>query len=143
MGARVLDLFAGSGALGIEALSRGAAEAVFVDSSRLACSAVKRNLAACGFTGRVLHGEALYVLERLARRKEVFDLVLADPPYASSLAGRLLRSPALPLVVREGGRVVVECAEEPEVPGWARPVKVRRYGDTVIVVLERLGEGEG
>ena len=75
--ASVVDAFAGTGALGIEALSRGARRAVFVDSDRAAVAAVRENLAALDLTAEVVHGDALTVLRRL---RDV-DLVLADPPY--------------------------------------------------------------
>src|SRR5881398_1080253 len=89
--ARVLDLFAGSGALGIEALSRGAAEAVFVDSDARAAAAVRRNLDALGIDARVHRRDAFSWLGSAAGGEEAFDLVFADPPYssASRTAGRL------------------------------------------------------
>jgi 16S rRNA (guanine966-N2)-methyltransferase len=82
-GLRVLDLFAGTGALGIEALSRGAAHVTFVDSARAAINAMRRNLAALGFAdrARVLKSDVLRALETLAGEGECFDLVLLDPPY--------------------------------------------------------------
>ena len=138
--ASVLDLFAGSGALGIEALSRGAAEASFVDASRLACAAVRQNLAACGLSGKVVHADALRAVERLAGRDETFDLILADPPYASSLAGRLLSAPDLPRLLAPGGRVAVESADELPPPDWAEVLRQRRWGDTVVMVLGRREE---
>ena len=75
-GARVLDLFAGTGQLGIEALSRGAAEAVFVDGSSAAVKIVRENLKLCGFEARVLQGDAIGYLPSLGR----FDVVFLDPP---------------------------------------------------------------
>jgi 16S rRNA (guanine966-N2)-methyltransferase len=79
---RVLDLFAGSGALGLEALSRGAEEAVFVDSSSEAVETIQKNLQNLHESqGEVILGDALKVLERLAMEKRVFDIVFLDPPY--------------------------------------------------------------
>ena len=82
-GLRVLDLFAGTGSLGIEALSRGAGHVTYVESARPALLALRRNLAALGFSdrARVLKSEVLRGLEMLAARGERFDLVLLDPPY--------------------------------------------------------------
>lgn len=90
--ARVLDLFAGSGALGLEALSRGAANAVFVDDSRGACAAIESNLAKAKFdNGRVVHSQVKRYLKGSAR-DGAFNLVFADPPYDSELRQQLLDS---------------------------------------------------
>jgi 16S rRNA (guanine966-N2)-methyltransferase len=80
---RVLDLFAGTGALGIEALSRGAGHVTFVDSARAAINALRRNLDALGFSdrARVIRGDVVRAIEALGARHEHFDLVLLDPPY--------------------------------------------------------------
>ena len=80
-GRRVLDLFAGTGQLGIECLSRGAAEAVFIDDSREAVRIVKDNLKACGFSAPVLQQDALSYLRSCGR----FDLIFVDPPYDANL----------------------------------------------------------
>ncbi len=82
-GLRVLDLFAGTGALGIEALSRGAGHVTFVDSARPAISALRRNLNALGFAdrARVIRGDVVRTIEALAAQDERFGLVLLDPPY--------------------------------------------------------------
>jgi 16S rRNA (guanine966-N2)-methyltransferase len=92
-GARVLDIYAGSGALGIEALSRGAAIVHFVESDRRAIAALRRNLASLGLDPRasVERGDASRVLDRLAAAGTEFDLALADPPYGTGEAARLLR----------------------------------------------------
>ena len=89
-GARVLDLFAGSGALGLEALSRGAASAEFVDIGRASLEAIRANVDALGVAARVrVHqGDAMRFMERLA--PGAFDLALADPPYSLRLAVRLV-----------------------------------------------------
>ncbi len=138
-GARVLDLFAGIGALGIEALSRGAAEAVFVERAAPALAALRANLASLGLeaVARVVRGDAATVAARLGRAGERFDLVLLDPPYASRQA-----APALQALVASGAlaphaTVVVESGRRhpvPPVPGLRR-VHERRYGDTVLLTL--------
>ena len=89
-GARVLDLFAGSGALGLEALSRGAARATFVELSSASLAAVRANVDALGLTGRVSieRGDAMRFIARLGPM--AFDLALADPPYTVPYAGRII-----------------------------------------------------
>jgi 16S rRNA (guanine966-N2)-methyltransferase len=133
-GANVLDLYAGSGALGIEALSRGAASAVFVDRDPRAAAAVKRNLASLGLEQRVVREDALRFL---ARAEGSFDLVFCDPPYdsAARLAGPLAER--LPAVTSRGALIVTESDKRKplELPF---PVLVERsYGDTRIAVHAR------
>jgi 16S rRNA (guanine966-N2)-methyltransferase len=133
--ARVLDLYAGSGAMGLEALSRGASSAVFVESDRGACRTIERNLTKLGLTGaRVVCEDALRFL---ATERAAYDLVLVDPPYemVESLCMRLAIH--LPHVVAEGGIVVFEtaAADEPELPLTLRTS--RRYGSTRITLFER------
>lgn len=128
-GATVLDLFAGTGALGIEALSRGAASAVFVDADHAAIRAVEQNLATTGLGGnaRVVHGDALRFVESTA---ETFDLALLDPPYSFAGWDRLLA--ALPARL-----AVLETAVHLDVhPPWVA-VRSRRHGDTVVTLVRR------
>ncbi|MFZ4682902.1 MAG: RsmD family RNA methyltransferase, partial [Terrimicrobiaceae bacterium] len=110
-GARVLDLFAGSGAMGIEALSRGAASAVFVDANPRSAACVKTNLRRTGLDGSVQTMDAMKFLELYA--SEQFDLIFADPPYAKKsddrdFATELLRLPALATALPSGGTFVLE-----------------------------------
>lgn len=134
--AAVLDLFAGSGAMGLEALSRGARRAVFVESDRGACRVIDDNLARLELTGAVvLCTDAFQALreERAARR--VYDLVIADPPYGAwpDLETRLAE--ALPAVLAADGLLVVETASgvEPELP--LPSVTSRRYGSARITLF--------
>jgi 16S rRNA (guanine966-N2)-methyltransferase len=136
-GARVVDLFAGSGALGIEALSRGAAHATFVDSDRAARGAIDRNLEACGFADRAQIvampvERFLDTLDSLATASEEppFDLALCDPPYTFDGWPRLLAARPAPLVVAESGAPV----EAPE--GWDL-VREARYGSAWVGFLAR------
>lgn len=132
-GARVLDLYAGSGALGLEALSRGAASATFVESERAAISVLEKNIAAVGRPGaEVRRGRVAAVLEGGGAP---YDLVLADPPYG--MAEEELAAALTALVARgwtrPGAVVIVERAHRSGPPSWPDPLlpeRVRRYGDT-------------
>jgi len=146
-GARVLDLYAGSGALGIEALSRGAERAVFVERSRRVLDTLRGNVTTLGLDdrSRVLPADAASACRRLAAEGLRFELVLADPPYASGEAARALRALAECGLVAPGGTVVVESGRRhpvPDVAGFARRDE-RRYGDTVLARFEPEGAGKG
>ncbi len=131
-GARVLDLFAGSGALGIEALSRGAASAVFVDRAPAAIKAIRANLEALGMEGDVRRLEARAALRMASARAEAYDLVFLDPPYKRAAElGRDL-SDALPAVLAPGARVVSESDRREPLELALALTDERRYGDTVI-----------
>jgi 16S rRNA (guanine966-N2)-methyltransferase len=133
-GSRVLDLFAGSGALGIEALSRGAAGATFVDSAAVAVAAVRHNLEQLGLQGEVLRMPALRALACTPVLGHEYDLVFLDPPYrmASSLGPRL--SEVLPPVLAPEARVVVESDRRAPLELELKLLRERRYGDTLIRV---------
>ena len=132
--AEVLDLFAGSGALGIEALSRGAARATFVDSAPGAVAAVRRNLEELGLHGDVLRLPALRALACTSVLGRQYDLVFLDPPYrlASTLGPQL--STALPPVLATGARVVVESDRRVPLALDLELLRERQYGDTLIRV---------
>jgi len=131
-GARVLDLYAGSGAIGIEALSRGAAAAVFVDRSPPAIKAIRANLAALGIEADVHRSQAAAALRAAAARGEAYDLVFLDPPYRHAAElGREL-SEALPAVLAPGARVVSESDRRDPLALELHLTDERRYGDTVI-----------
>jgi 16S rRNA (guanine966-N2)-methyltransferase len=132
-GLRVLDLYAGSGALGIEALSRGAAEATFVDSDPAAARAVRANLERIGIEGgRVFSADALSFLRGAARHGDTWDLVLLDPPYR--LAPRLgpALSPLLTPVLAPGARIVCESSVKHPLRLELPLIDERRYGDSAI-----------
>jgi len=133
-GVRVLDLYAGSGALGIEALSRGAASAVFVERDPPAVAAIERNLAAIGVDAVVVRQD---VMRYLPRADGPFELVFCDPPYdsAARLAGPLAQH--LPLLTSDDARIVTESDKRHplELPF---PLLVERaYGDTRIAIHGR------
>jgi 16S rRNA (guanine966-N2)-methyltransferase len=135
-GAVVLDLFAGSGALGIEALSRGAARCTFVDVDRAARQAVATNLATCGFADRatVVASPAERHVADLVRDGTVADLALLDPPYDYAGWDELLAVlPADLAVVESGGPMALPT-------GWER-LRSKRYGRTHVAILERSGLG--
>lgn len=131
-GLAVLDLFAGSGALGIEALSRGASSAVFVDSAASAVAAVRRNLESLGLEGEVVRRPALAAITGASPVQREYDLVFIDPPYrlASELGPQL--SKALPAVLAPGARVVVESDRRSPLVLDLPLDRERRYGDTLI-----------
>jgi len=131
-GAEVLDLFAGSGALGIEALSRGAARATFVDSAAAAVAAIRHNLQQLGLQADVLRMPALRALSCTPVTERQYDLVFLDPPYrlASSLAPEL--STALPPVLAPRARVVVESDRRAPLALDLPLLRERQYGDTLI-----------
>jgi 16S rRNA (guanine966-N2)-methyltransferase len=132
-GARVLDLFAGSGALGLEALSRGASEVVFVERARNALVTLRANVERLGAEGecRVVAGDAMAFVRRLG--EGAFDLVLADPPYDLGLARKLLELFAEKGFARE---LWVEHRKKEEMPPFPG-LRQRRYGDTTITTLKR------
>jgi 16S rRNA (guanine966-N2)-methyltransferase len=134
-GARVLDLFAGTGALGIEALSRGAERAVFVERDTHALRALRANLAALGLEqpeAEVRAAEAIAALRTARGRQETYDLVFIDPPYSrASDLGRGL-SPLLPPLLEAEARIVVESDRRVPLQLQAQLERERSYGDTVI-----------
>jgi 16S rRNA (guanine966-N2)-methyltransferase len=137
-GASVLDLFAGSGGMGLEALSRGAASAVFVESDRDACRTIDRNLEKLRLTGAtVLCTDVIRALAAEVTAGRLYDLVLVDPPYGMLSSHREALARYLPGVLAEDGLVLVETAakEEPELPLSQRTS--RRYGSTRLTLFER------
>jgi 16S rRNA (guanine966-N2)-methyltransferase len=141
--ARVLDLYCGSGAYGLEALSRGAARATFVDGEPQAIQACRANADAAGFgpVSRARRSSVERYLRRQASSDGPFDLVFSDPPYGSGEAGALLD--ALEAVVVPGGRLIVESRWSAEPPPATTGYELqadRRYGDTRVLVFRRVGD---
>ncbi len=137
-GARVLDLFAGSGALGIEALSRGAESAVFVDQSRPVVRALERTIASLGLNATVRLSDARGAVRRLAKEGACFDLVFVDPPYATDQYARVLPELVLGNLLAPNATVVVESAKRHSLAPVAGLVteSERTYGDTTVRWLE-------
>jgi 16S rRNA (guanine966-N2)-methyltransferase len=125
-------LFAGSGALGIEALSRGASAAVFVDSGAAAVAAIRRNLGALGAEAEVRRQDALAYLRSASRDARQYDLVFLDPPYRRASALRRELSPAVAPVLAPGARVVAESDRRAPLELDLELLDERRYGDTLI-----------
>ena len=137
-GRRAVDLFAGSGQLGIEALSRGAESAVFVERRKDALQAVRENLEACGFSdrARVVNGDAMSYL----KSGEKFDLIFLDPPYASGLLEQALEDIVRFDICRRHGIIVAESAADKTLPPLSSPYSIYReyrYGKIKLTVYHR------
>jgi 16S rRNA (guanine966-N2)-methyltransferase len=132
-GADVLDLFAGSGAMGLEALSRGAASVVFVESERDACRTINANLDKLGLNATVLCQD---VLRAVGSDRRAYDLVLCDPPYAYDRA-RL--EPQLARLLAEDGLLVYESPgrEQPPAPPGLQRTTSRKYGSARLTLFRR------
>ncbi len=149
VGARVLDLFAGTGGLGIEALSRGAAAAVLVEKDPVAVQAIHRNLDKTRVCGATVHTLDIFsFLHRLAVPGG-YDFILADPPYAKQKGERdfgveLLSDPALVAALAPGGWFILEKlpgARLPKPPGWEL-FRERRYGATEVAYFREAATPE-
>jgi len=144
IGARVLDLFAGSGALGIEALSRGAASVLFVEEDRQSIAAIKKNLAKVNLTGRIRQENVFDFLRRSAGM-ENFQIIFADPPYEQTKSGeryteKLLSNEVLPQLLDSDGVFVLEKRPNELIPAtnlWD-VVRARKYGATEVLFLSAI-----
>jgi 16S rRNA (guanine966-N2)-methyltransferase len=141
VGADVLDLFAGSGALGIEALSRGAASAFFVEQDRQSIATIEKNLSKTKLIGRVRHQEVFEFLKRAAP-DQTFRIIFADPPYEQSPAGerfteKLLANETLARLLEPNGLFVLEKRPAEKIPDtdlW-KVVREKTYGATEVLFL--------
>ena len=144
VGARILDLFAGSGALGIEALSRGAASALFVEEDRQSIAAIEKNLAKTKLEGRVRQQDAFEFLKRSAPT-EKFGIIFADPPYEKTKSGecftqKLLTNEMLPGLLETNGIFVLEkkpAEHLPETNLW-KVARAKTYGATEVLFLSAI-----
>ena len=135
-GAVFVDLFAGSGGIGIEALSRGAREAVFTDSSRTSIQLIRENLKRCGLEGKVLQTDALSYLAR----GEKFDVIFIDPPYDGGLYQAVLERINAVDNLTEGGIIVCEARRERDLPEMTAPYsknKEYRYGKVKLCLYKK------
>lgn len=135
-GAFVLDLFSGSGGLGIEALSRGADRCVFCDADRHAYSIVKANVERLGFSdsASVFYGDSIALLDRLAADGARFDIVLLDPPYESGLESRAIARLLELELLNTGAILLCEHSKDapPAFPAGFSVGKARKYGDSYV-----------
>ncbi|AKU90487.1 16S rRNA (guanine(966)-N(2))-methyltransferase RsmD [Vulgatibacter incomptus] len=141
-GGLVLDLYAGSGALGLEALSRGAERAILVDRDPAAAKVCEKNAVTLGFAARVevVRAEVPEALRKLATRGLSFDLVFLDPPYAEGPGATLERLSSLGIVAK-GGRVIAEHdrrSPPAEAYGSLRRTDLRTFGEPALSFFERL-----
>ena len=142
-GARFLDVCAGSGAVGLEAISRGADKAVFVEQSRRALEQLESNIENCGVADmtRIIAKDALAALRALATREEQFDIIFVDPPYDAHLYKPILRLLGMSSLVAPEGLVVVERRSRHDLPpeaGALRHYRDVRYGDSTLAFYERV-----
>jgi 16S rRNA (guanine(966)-N(2))-methyltransferase RsmD len=143
-GAKVLDLFGGTGQLGIEAISRGSKEAVFIDHSQQACKLISDNLklARMEKEGRVIRGDYMSFLKTT---KEKFDIILLDPPYAEVFLENALNLITEIDILQSNGIIVAECPFGKELPGqfagYSRS-KDYKYGNTVLTLYRKNAAGE-
>ncbi len=148
--ANVLDLFAGTGAFGLECLSRGAKSVVMVDENRNACEVIRRNMTKTRLSGgTVRQGDVFRVLPQLRDEGRRFDLIFADPPYAhraddEDLTAKLLTQEALPSLLTDKGHLILESLfskrQTASWPGW-QVLTDRTYGSTRIVWLHQPTHG--
>ena len=142
-GLRVLDIFAGSGSLGIEALSRGAAHATFVDSSKASAAAIRENLRALGFAanGTVINSDLRRAMPELSAAGKTFGLAFIDAPYANDISAEVLRMLAELSLLGAGGWVVIRqskrAPEPPSPPQGFVQFKVAMVGDHRIAFYRR------
>ena len=141
-GTRVLDLFAGTGALGIEALSRGGERAVFVEKSSASLNALKKNIALCGLETHteILPKEVPSAIKALETRRECFNLIFLDPPYAKGLAYQTLEILGRSSIVAPGGLIVAEHAPTEPLDGFRglEAVDRRKYGGTLVSFFRQI-----
>ena len=144
---RALDLYAGTGAMGIESLSRGAAQAFFVDSNPAAIDIIKKNIESLGLSKRakVYKSEAKSFIETVTKKGEGFDLVFIDPPYGAGLLMKTLSLVAKKnngSILRPGGVIVAEASkrnpiDDKAVPEGLELLDSKKYGDSSIYIFKR------
>ncbi len=135
---RALDLFAGSGAMGLEALSRGARECVFVEEDPRVCAVLRENIAVLGYEQdcRVVNSGYVQALKSLTHIGPVFDLLFLDPPYRMLSEVEGLVAPLLPSLLADDGVVVIEGGRATEIALSEDAVFDRIYGDTRVVMVK-------
>lgn len=145
-GSDVLDVFAGTGSLGIEALSRGAKHAVFFDRSAESCAVIRANLEHTGFAEKaeVYRTDFAAGIERLCHSGRKFDIILLDPPYNKNFIQETLKLMTKNDIIKDSGMVVAEHSTSDVLPAGFegfRAVDTRKYGDTMITIYIQDGNG--
>jgi 16S rRNA (guanine(966)-N(2))-methyltransferase RsmD len=137
-----LDVFAGSGSVGIEALSRGAASVAFIEKEAAHCDYIKKNILRCGFTGNydILSAEVKKALPVLQKKGARFDIIFADPPYEAGLVSETSGYFAAGKLFAPDGMIIFQHSVREE-PGWQQEGNLtvfdqRRYGDTLLTFLK-------
>lgn len=138
---RVLDIFAGTGSIGIEALSRGASFAVFIDDNQSAVQIIKKNLELCGFekeSTRIFKAKVEPALKRLGKKGETFDIIFVDPPYLKDLVNPTLKILAKSNLLNPDSVIVVEHHPKEQIvpPPGLKLADERKYGQTLISFLK-------
>ena len=131
-GARFLDLFAGSGSMGLEALSRGADSATFVESNRPAAHCIRDNLATLNIKAPILQMDAKAALKLLTKKQELFDIIYIDPPYDLNVSPLL---DLLPPILAPGGLILLEQSKRATIETTLAKVDERHFGDTLLIIL--------
>lgn len=143
-GLSFLELFAGSGAVSLEAISRGATEVVMVEHNDLNAKTIQENCELLGIdlgeSYRLIHADALATLKRLSEEKKQFDLVFLDPPYGRKLAKKTLKLVGDRDILHPQSLAIIQCdlSEKLEVPEGFRVVTQRRYGSSYLMILQRV-----
>jgi 16S rRNA (guanine966-N2)-methyltransferase len=137
-GKSFLDLFAGTGNMGLEALSRGAVKAMFIENNHVLVDTMTRNIAACGFTGRseILSSDFIHAIPKLKERSDAFDILFADPPYERGFVSQTLEHLGSGALMAKDGLLAIqhsirEAIKENE-SGQLVLIDQRQYGDTIL-----------
>ena len=138
-GAQALDLFGGTGALGIEALSSGAECVIFVEMEKAQALAIENNLERLGLSqkGEVINAQAIRAIEKLSHEKRRFDLIFIDPPYEKGLGAEAMAAISKSKILKKDGLIIFECRESEALPNIGADftcLKNKVYGDTRIII---------
>ncbi|MBA4397007.1 MAG: 16S rRNA (guanine(966)-N(2))-methyltransferase RsmD [Syntrophus sp. (in: bacteria)] len=143
-----LDLFAGTGNMGLEALSRGVLKAAFVENNRALVDTIGKNIEICGFGGKseVLKSDFIEAIQSLAKRSDTFDILFADPPYEQGLVNRLLEHPEIGSLMARDGLFAVQHSVREAIsisePDQLLLADQRQYGDTILSFFKKRDDRE-
>ena len=142
-GSRFLDLFSGTGSLGLEALSRGAKEIYFIEKSRYSLDLLSRNIELCGYSqkARVFKGDVFGVVQKLGRMEEKFEIILADPPFKQNFRSNILSVISQSGVLTVEGLLVIEHEAHDEDNGQHDliQIKQKKFGASVVSIYQKKG----